>query len=78
MKRHVSAYMGGHHQVCKSSKRLNIVCVWRMLRSHHQTNKLCMRHKVRVSRYGGGRALVCGILGGDASAIDWFVLITGC
>ena len=23
-----------------------------------------MRHKLRVSRYGGGRALVCGILGG--------------
>ena len=41
----------GHHQVCKSSKRLNIVCVWQMLRSHHLANKLDMRHKLRVSIY---------------------------
>jgi len=31
----------GHHQVCKSSKRLNIVRVWRMLRSHHLAYELC-------------------------------------
>ena len=41
----------GHHKVCKSSKRLNIVCVWWMLRSHHLANKLDMRHKLCVSRY---------------------------
>ena len=48
----------------KCSKRINIACVWRMLRSHHRAYKLYMRHKLRVSRYGGGRALVCGILRG--------------
>jgi len=32
-----------------------------MLRSHHLVYKL--RHKPCVSRYGGGHALVCGILG---------------
>ena len=41
----------------QSSKKLNIVCVWRMLRSHHVANKLYMRHKLCVSRYGGERAL---------------------
>jgi len=35
-----------------------------MLRSHHLAYKLYMRHKLRVNRYGGGRAFVCGILGG--------------
>jgi len=44
----------------QSSKRLNIACVWRMLRSHHRAYKLCMRHKLRVNMYGGGRAFVCG------------------
>jgi len=48
----------------QSSKRLNIVRVWWMLRSHHLAYKLYMRHKLRVRRYSGGRALVCGILGG--------------
>jgi len=42
--------LGGHHQVLQSSKRLNIVCVWRMLRSHHLAYKLYMRHKMRVCR----------------------------
>jgi len=46
----------------QSSKRLNIVCVWWMLRSHHLAYKLYLRHKLHVSRYGSGRALVCGIL----------------
>ena len=32
-----------HHQVLQSSRRLNIVCVWRMLRSHHLAYKLYMR-----------------------------------
>jgi len=41
---------GGHHQVLQSSKRLNIVCVWQMLRSHHLAYKLYMKHKLRVSR----------------------------
>jgi len=41
--------------VLQSSERLNIVCVWRMLRSHHLANKLYMGHKLRVSRYGGER-----------------------
>jgi len=33
----------------QSSKRLNIVCVWWMLRSHHLAYKLYMRHKLCVS-----------------------------
>jgi len=48
----------------QSSRRLNIVCVWQMLRAHHLAYKLYMRHKLCVSRYGGGRAFQCGILGG--------------
>jgi len=44
----------------QSSKRLTIVCVWRMLRSHHLAYKLYMRHKLRVSRCGGGHALCVG------------------
>jgi len=39
----------------QSSRRLNIVCVWRMLRSRHLAYKLYMTHKLRVNRYGGGR-----------------------
>jgi len=39
----------------QSSKRLNIVCVWRMLRSHHRAYKLYMRPKLRVSRYTCGQ-----------------------
>ena len=41
--------LGGHHQASQSSKRLNIVFVWRMLRSHHLAYKLYMRHKLHVS-----------------------------
>ena len=63
MKRHVSAYSEAIIRL-QSSKRINIVCVWRMLRSHHQAYKLYMRPKLRVSRYTGGRALLCGILAG--------------
>jgi len=55
----------------QSSNRLNIVCVWRMLRSHHLACKLYMRHKLRVSRYGGGRALVCRILGGGVAPLGF-------
>ena len=33
----------------QSFKRLIIVCVWRMLRSHHLAYKIYMRHKLRVS-----------------------------
>jgi len=32
--------LGGHYQVLQSSKKLNIFCVWRMLRSHHLAYKL--------------------------------------
>jgi len=59
----------------QSSNRLNIVCVWRMLRSHHLACKLYMRHKLRVSRYGGGRALVCRILGGGGAPPLGFVVV---
>ena len=38
--------LGGHHQVWQSSMRLNIVCVWRMLRSHYLAYKLYMRQTV--------------------------------
>ena len=44
------------------SKKLNIVCVWRMLRSHHRAYKLYMRTKLSMSRYAGGRALLYGTL----------------
>jgi len=46
MKWHVSAYLAIIR--LQSSKRLNIVCVWRMLRSH-LAKKLYMRYKLRVS-----------------------------
>jgi hypothetical protein len=62
MKRHVSVYLVIIR--LKSSKTLNIVCVWRILRSHHLAKNLYMRYNMRVSRYGGGRELVCGIVGG--------------
>ena len=39
------------------SKRINIVCVWRMLR-YHQASKLHMRQNLRVGRQGGGYAYV--------------------
>ena len=35
-----------------------------MLRSRHLVYKLYIRPKLRVSRYTGGRAMVCGILAG--------------
>jgi hypothetical protein len=35
-----------------------------MLRSHHLAKILFIRYKLRVSSYGGGRALVCCIVGG--------------
>jgi hypothetical protein len=37
-----------------------------MLRSHHLAYKLCIRRKLSVNRYAGGRALVYGILAGVA------------
>jgi len=39
-----------------------------MLRSH-LAKKLYIRYKPSVSRYGGGRALVCGIVRGGPSAV---------
>ena len=48
-----------------------------MLRSHHQAYKLYMRHKLRVSMYGFGRALVCGILGGGHLPRVVLVLVLG-
>jgi len=36
--------LGGHHQVLQLYKRLNIVCVWRMLRSHHLAYKYLSHH----------------------------------
>ena len=53
----------------QSSKRL----VWQMLRSYHLAYKLYMRHKLRLSRYGGGRALMCGILG--RGHLPWALLL---
>jgi len=38
-----SGLLGGHHQALQNSKRLNIFCVWRMLRSHHLAYKLYTR-----------------------------------
>ena len=32
-----------------------------------------MRHKLHVNRYGGGRALVCGVLGGGH--LPWALLL---
>jgi len=36
-----------------------------------------MRHKLHVSRYGGGRALVCGILGGGHITWALSLLVLG-
>jgi len=36
-----------------------------------------MRHKLLVSRYGGGRALVCGILGGGSFPMGSVVVGVG-
>jgi hypothetical protein len=52
----------GHHQVAKSYNTNYCLCVSDFEIS--STGKiLYMRYKVRVSRYGGGRALVCGNVG---------------
>jgi len=75
MKRHVSAYLAIIR--LQSSMGLSIVCVWQMLRSHHLAKTLYMIHKLRVSRYGGGCTLVCGILGGGYHPWALSLLVMG-
>ena len=68
MEQHVPAYLAVIR--LQSSTSLNIVCVWRMLRFYHPAKNYIL-YRLRASRYGCRRTLVCGIVGGGHLA--WVV-----
>jgi hypothetical protein len=63
----------GHHHVAKFYVTKYCLCVADSEISTSGQKKLYMNYKMRVSRYGGWCALVCGIVGGGH--LPWVLLL---